>query len=152
MRLLIALIMSLSFSSFAHNMPEEIKKSSVIDIMINSEIFDASERVSFETGKFTLDFSELLLSPAIYLDTLRVDYGADGDQDYEEFFFEFKYKNRNFLLNCGLLTEEKINVKKVESYRYAVVVKDCYLINTERNITTYYEGLGKINFERDQAF
>ena len=144
MRLFIALIMSLSFSSFAHNMPEDTKKSSVIDIMINSKIFDASERANFEAGKFELNFAEALLDPYVFLDNIGVvDYRGDGDQDYEEFFFEFKYNNRNFLLNCGLLTEEKINVKKIESYRYAVVVKDCNLINTERNITTYYEDLGK---------
>ncbi len=134
-------------------MPEDVKLEKIIDIMIEQEIVDATERENLKQGTFHLEFSEFLLLPHVYIGNMgRVHYADEGDQDYEEFFFKFKYRNTDFELNCGLLTEEKIDGEKVENFKYTVDVKDCNLTNTKRNVTKYYYYLGMVEFTRTEAF
>jgi hypothetical protein len=144
-----------SFNLLAHNMPDFVKKKYVINILIENEIFEENERASLEAGTFVLDFSEYRLNPIIYIDGgtfYNVDYKMDGDQDYEEFFFDFTYKNISFSLNCGLLTVEEINNKKVDSYKYTVQVNDCILKNNLRGISKSYSRFEHIYFIMSNSF
>jgi hypothetical protein len=154
----VALPLLFSLAAFGHNMPVEIKKENVIKLMIENGSFDSLEKVSLEKGTFDLSTSEIWYSPLTYLDAYfdsvrsKPRFFNPGDQDYEEFFFYFTYKNTKFIYNCGLRTEELIDDENIDMIKYQISVLDCVLFNVDRKISKDMGDLGELSFTRKTAY
>ena len=148
------LLFVLSLSAHAHNMPIEVKKEKVIEILLESEGFDSSGREALEKGTFELNSSEALFSPFIYFNAGPeiVNYYKPGDQDYEEFFFNFTYNGRNFLYNCGLHTEELIDQNNIDYMTYTIAIRDCKITNLNLKISKYKYNFNPLEFRTENAF
>ena len=128
MKKIFVLFFFMSHFAYGHDMPDQVKKENIIDILVESVRPLESRRAELEKGKIRFGFAESTIAfTAAPIFWEKAGWFNVGDQDYEEFHLTFKVKEKTFVVSGDVKTEELMGVDNPSHFLYVTKLEYVYL-------------------------